>query len=226
MRTFNVAIVALASGLAFGSASAVPLVNVSVAGAGADTAVGMNFNSQPASTSNQAPSPFTIGNWTFSQGSPTVEVNIGSSGSGAQPFGTTGNYLSVLGGGAENVSFAAPLSSFSFFWGSIDTYNTITIDTTSGSQTINGTDIATMFASAGIQATGCQTQTNCNRYFTFTGNGDLITGFSMSSSSNSFEITNISAVPETATWAMMVLGFFGLGFVAYRRKPSGRLRFA
>jgi hypothetical protein len=32
---------------------------------------------------------------------------------------------------------------------------------------------------------------------------------------------NVSAVPEPSTWAMMILGFFGLGFVAYRRKSNG-----
>jgi hypothetical protein len=36
-------------------------------------------------------------------------------------------------------------------------------------------------------------------------------------------VTNfdVSAVPEPSTWAMMVLGFLGLGFVAYRRKQNG-----
>jgi hypothetical protein len=29
-----------------------------------------------------------------------------------------------------------------------------------------------------------------------------------------------SAVPETSTWAMMMLGFFGVGFLAYRRKQN------
>ena len=33
---------------------------------------------------------------------------------------------------------------------------------------------------------------------------------------------SISAVPEASTWAMMLLGFFGLGIMAYRRKPNGR----
>jgi hypothetical protein len=28
-------------------------------------------------------------------------------------------------------------------------------------------------------------------------------------------------VPEASTWAMMILGFFGVGFVAYRRKRNG-----
>lgn len=30
-----------------------------------------------------------------------------------------------------------------------------------------------------------------------------------------------SAVPEPSTWAMMILGFLGLGFMAYRRKQNG-----
>jgi hypothetical protein len=29
------------------------------------------------------------------------------------------------------------------------------------------------------------------------------------------------AVPEPSTWAMMILGFCGLGFMAYRRKQNG-----
>jgi hypothetical protein len=28
----------------------------------------------------------------------------------------------------------------------------------------------------------------------------------------------VSAVPEPSTWAMMILGFAGVGFMAYRRK--------
>jgi PEP-CTERM motif len=31
----------------------------------------------------------------------------------------------------------------------------------------------------------------------------------------------VAAVPEPSTWAMMILGFCGLGFMAYRRKPNG-----
>jgi hypothetical protein len=30
-----------------------------------------------------------------------------------------------------------------------------------------------------------------------------------------------AAVPETSTWAMMILGFCGVGFMAYRRKQNG-----
>jgi hypothetical protein len=31
----------------------------------------------------------------------------------------------------------------------------------------------------------------------------------------------VTAVPEPSTWAMMILGFVGLGFMAYRRKQNG-----
>jgi fibro-slime domain-containing protein len=37
----------------------------------------------------------------------------------------------------------------------------------------------------------------------------------------SLDGATVSAVPEPSTWAMMILGFFGLGFMAYRRKHNG-----
>jgi len=33
-----------------------------------------------------------------------------------------------------------------------------------------------------------------------------------------------SAIPEPSTWAMMILGFFGVGFMSYRRKGQATLR--
>jgi len=37
-----------------------------------------------------------------------------------------------------------------------------------------------------------------------------------------FEVLALTAaVPEPSTWAMMILGFVGLGFMAYRRKSNG-----
>jgi len=35
---------------------------------------------------------------------------------------------------------------------------------------------------------------------------------------------SVTAVPEPATWAMMILGFMGVGFMAYRRKSHAVLR--
>jgi hypothetical protein len=41
--------------------------------------------------------------------------------------------------------------------------------------------------------------------------------------SDSYAITGpmVAAVPEPCTWAMMILGFVGVGFMAYRRKQNG-----
>jgi len=42
-----------------------------------------------------------------------------------------------------------------------------------------------------------------------------------------FYVPVITPVPEPSTWAMMLLGFAGIGFMAYRRKHSGpRIRLA
>lgn len=35
-----------------------------------------------------------------------------------------------------------------------------------------------------------------------------------------YQLYGVSAVPEPSTWAMMILGFCGLGFMAYRRKQN------
>jgi hypothetical protein len=40
-----------------------------------------------------------------------------------------------------------------------------------------------------------------------------------------YSITEVAAVPEPSTWAMMILGFCGLGFMASRRRGPAR-RFA
>jgi hypothetical protein len=36
---------------------------------------------------------------------------------------------------------------------------------------------------------------------------------------------SVTAVPEASTWAMMILGFMGVGFMAYRRKGRAAFRF-
>ena len=42
----------------------------------------------------------------------------------------------------------------------------------------------------------------------------------------SLTISVTSGVPEPSTWAMMILGFAGVGFTAYRRKSKQALRAA
>jgi hypothetical protein len=41
------------------------------------------------------------------------------------------------------------------------------------------------------------------------------------SQTNDPGIWTVTGVPEPSTWAMMILGFMGVGFMAYRRKQNG-----
>jgi len=40
------------------------------------------------------------------------------------------------------------------------------------------------------------------------------------------DAVSVSAIPEASTWAMMILGFMGVGFMSYRRKGHSTLRIA
>jgi hypothetical protein len=52
------------------------------------------------------------------------------------------------------------------------------------------------------------------------------TGFTNGTGSFSGTLTISSAVPEPSTWAMIILGFAGLGFMAHRRKSKPTLMVA
>ena len=55
-------------------------------------------------------------------------------------------------------------------------------------------------------------------YLQFTGTGGGTAGYG-----GDLTTAAVAAVPEPATWAMMLLGFCGLGFMAYRKKSNLRL---
>lgn len=208
MRKTNIAAAAVFSLAVTFASSAFAAVTPVV---GVDPGTGQNFNSQPL---GPVAGSFAIGDWTFTPGA-NSQIKIGSDSNGAQPFGTSGNYLSVLGGGSIDISFSSR-NTISFFWGSVDSYNSIVFHTLGGDVLLTGSQVAPLLP------TGCQNSALCNGYVTFTSDS-AFSSVTLSSSSNSFELTNISAVPEPSTWAMMILGFLGLGFFGYRKssKNSG-----
>jgi hypothetical protein len=75
-------------------------------------------------------------------------------------------------------------------------------------------------------------QAALNAVFNLAGSGAFRIGISASLSNvdagaDSFNaVAAVATVPEPSTWAMMVLGFFGVGFLAYRRKNQGGVRLA
>jgi PEP-CTERM motif len=179
-----------------------------------------------------APAPFTDGNINFS-GTGIIVNNLGATTSNfsASPAGDTTNYLSLIANGTETLTFGSlgtdVRTSFGLYWGSIDAYNSITFFTTNnGPVTYTGSDLP----SPPLGSNGDQASSLTNAYVTFTDiSFDKVV---LSSSQNSFEFDNVSApvlnrvggVPEPSTWAMMVLGFAGVGFMAYGRKKKHSFR--
>lgn len=165
--------------------------------------------------------PFSDGGGSFS-GAGIVMNNGGQGSDGlyATPFGDTTNYMAVLGGGSETVGYSGLRNVFGLYWGSVDTFNTLTFyDGTTVVATVSGADVEPALA-----ADGGQTSYASNGYVLLT---DLpwFNSVVIGSGSNSFEFDNVVAgvVPEVSTWAMLGMGFLGLGFVAAARKRRERL---
>ena len=130
--------------------------------------------------------------------------------------GNTTPYLSVDGGGEADIMFTDPVRSFSFDYSTVDTYNTLTIiyaDHTT--QSFSGTTILSGFPTGTTSGS-----------LIVNGNGKLISGLQLNTSSAAFEVDNLSisssvvGVPEAATWAMMVIGFGAIGAASRRRRTS------
>lgn len=148
-------------------------------------------------------------------------------GAGALPVvGDGTNYLSVLGGGSYTISLAAT-SIVSFVLGSLDTYNTVVLSFASGDPlSLSGAQIKGALTPTPLVNSGDQTIPATNGRVTYTVNGGdpLITGITFLSEGNSFEIDDLAtAVPEPATWAMLVIGFGAVGTAMRRRKPANGL---
>ena len=155
----------------------------------------------------------------------TPGVSAAPLGMGDGPTGTT--YMSVEGGGVEMATFATPQTSLHLYWGSIDAggnLNSLAIDV--DGYTLTGGDLIAL----GALGRGDQFDPLDNREVLITGLG-AFTEVTFSSSRNSFEfslfpgvggVLSAPATPEPATWAMMMLGFAGLGYAAFRRNTKAR----
>jgi hypothetical protein len=141
---------------------------------------------------------------------------LGSGPSSGAPAGTT-----------ATLTFTTPLAYFSFLWGSPDTYNDLRLVTDIG----NTYDFNVGVGPGGLGFLVTDGNQSFSQYVQFQASGELITtaSFLNNPAIDAFEAANFSvnpAVPEPSTWAMMILGFFGVGFMAYRRKGQGALRLA
>src|ERR1700722_13941924 len=176
----------------------------------------------------------TVGSNTFSVGADqwsllggTAGIETGTiSGFSADPLGDTLPYMSVEGGGTEQVVFGTSRTSISIYWGSIDgslTGNDNTFAITVDGYTLTGAELVALY---GANGSGSQTSPAGNQLVTITGL-DAFTTATFSSTQNAFEFSLANPVtststPEPSTWAMLVLGFAGLGYAAFRRNSKGQ----
>ena len=140
---------------------------------------------------------------------------------------TTGTtYMAVEGGGTEMASWVTPQTSLSIYWGSIDgTFaNMNSFAVSIDGYTLTGADLVAL----GALGDGSQTNPQANQLVTITGLGAFTTA-TFSSTANAFEFSIVppsihttGATPEPSTWAMMILGFAGLGYAGFRRNTKGR----
>ena len=91
------------------------------------------------------------------------------------------------------------------------------------------TTMVTIVASDGSTQTFAVDSNGSNRFGVDAAGGPLITSVSLSSASGfgsfkQLQLGGVAAVPEPATWAMMLIGFGILGGALRRRKTADRVR--
>ncbi len=139
------------------------------------------------------------------------------SGEAVGPKLGTGSFLSILSG-SYTLNFAAGVQVLSFLMGGLDQYNSVTLNfANSGPVILTGDQII------GQTLTGGPNYGSFGRVTYDFGGTDSLTSVVFASSQAAFEIDDIAAaVPEPATWGMMILGFglVGSQLRLRRRKPT------
>jgi hypothetical protein len=129
-------------------------------------------------------------------------------------------YLALLAGDSATLSLGGSFTGVEIYVGSLDSFNTIAFNSAAGTLTYTGAQLAAMTTAVDD---GNQTASDSNGLFYFVFSpSEAVTSVTLSSSSNALEVagvsaSNISSIPEPSTWAMMLLGFAGLGYAAFRR---------
>jgi len=99
------------------------------------------------------------------------------------------------------LNFAAPVTSFTFLWGSPDSYNSVT----DGTVTVTGSTFSS--------GNGNNSETTLFTFFDALG----FTSLTFSTRGIAFEVA-VASVPEPETYAMMLAGLGAIGFLVLRRR--------
>lgn len=142
----------------------------------------------------------------------------------SQPLGDTSNYIFATPGSTNvaasdvDIGYNHAVNSFKILWGSPDknapdTYNLITL---SNGDKITGGQI--------LALTGTASGDNAGTRWWEISDTTPFTGWTASAAGIAFEfdLNYVSNVPESSTWAMMLIGFAGLGFAGLRTAKKSR----
>ena len=165
-----------------------------------------------------------------------IATSCAANGGAAMPAAGVGGTASCFGyvSSAINPNSATlstpDLSSISFYWGSIDTYNFVDVLGAGGASifSISGRALPRSNGNQGQPATNRRVNATNRRVNFVAGAGEVITGLRLRSTGIAFEFDNFAAtevlnrgggaVPEPATWAMLLAGFGLVGVSARRRR--------
>jgi PEP-CTERM motif len=158
------------------------------------------------------------GNVGSQTGLPAVQFTSDSSLDFANGFATI--TPSAKGGKASfgDLEFTIPGHTFTDLVFDLQMLKAATTDLTI--EAIDGTTLVQSF-----DLTGLKHDADLN--FVLVATGGPLTEISLLSTSGikeakHFEVSGVAAIPEPSTWAMMLLGFAGLGFAAYRKAHRAR----
>lgn len=129
--------------------------------------------------------------------------------------GNNTSQIAVLGGGKAVLAVNRLIKGFSLDWGTVDSANFIQVVGRDGStQTFGGQLLLPIISDDNLTVPNVDLRAT----FTFDRVIDVVS-IDFGSNQNSFEFDNvaISAVPEPATWAMMLVGFGAIGATARKR---------
>ena len=154
---------------------------------------------------------------------------IGNIGSDTSPFGKSNDSRVYLAAGGSNgvtsgivaLSGFAPSNSLGLLWGTVDSGDTRNLITTAGPggiDIITGDMVLQACHDEGFSCTDGQT----NVFLRINGLDTFTSAKFTDRDANSFEFVPLAAaVPEPASWAMMILGFLGVGVMGMRKKMGG-----
>jgi hypothetical protein len=121
---------------------------------------------------------------------------------------------------SETLTLANDYTKFGLYWGSIDTYNTVAFYNNGNLvYSLSGSGVPDFNPNADAESSNPR-----NRYVNFDFQGGLsFDQVVLQTTFRTFEVDNLAlagAVPEPSTWAMMLIGFGGIGFFAYRQSKK------